>query len=61
MDRVFFHLDFKDVNSVCGSHLAQDGLYDIAEGDQKLLSLLADQDKVSQDKVSQDKVSEVRN
>jgi hypothetical protein len=46
-------LNFKDVNSVCAGDLAQEGFYPIAEGDGKLLSLLADQDKVSEDKVSE--------
>jgi hypothetical protein len=41
-------LNFKDVNSVCAGDVAQDGFYGIGEGDEKLLSLLADQDKVSE-------------
>ena len=50
---VLVHLHFKDENSVCAGDVAQDGFYGIAEADEKLLSLLADQDKVSQDKVSE--------
>jgi hypothetical protein len=50
---VFVHLHFKDVNSFCAVDFAQDGFYGIAEADEKLLSLLADQDRVSQDKVSE--------
>ena len=42
------HLHFKDVNSVSAGDVAQDRLYGIAEGDEKLLSLLRDQDKVSE-------------
>jgi hypothetical protein len=48
MDRDFAHLHFKDVNSLCAGDVAQDGFYPIAEGDEKLQSVLADQDTVSE-------------
>jgi hypothetical protein len=44
----FVHIHCKDVNSVCAGDVAQDGFYGIAEGDEKLRSILADQDNVSE-------------
>jgi hypothetical protein len=45
---VFVHIHFKDVNSLSAGDVAQNGFYGIAEGDEKLLSVLANQDKVSE-------------